>query len=42
MKRHFLALLSATYLLIGCEAEPKTSLDQDQTQQADIGWNGIS
>ncbi len=41
MKRHFLALLSATYLLIGCEAEPKTSLDQDQTQQAGLGWNGL-
>ncbi len=41
MKKHLLALLSATYLLVGCNAEPQLDQGLDQRQQNGIGWNGI-
>ena len=41
MKKHVLALISTTYLLIGCHAEPGALPDQAQTQQASLGWNGL-
>ena len=41
MRKHVLALMSVTYLLMGCNAEPNLSQSVDNKRQSSLGWNSL-